>query len=68
MPNGSANVQLSSKKMILFENIKDNINLNETLLTKLNDNLKALKLQLDNLCTKVDEIVQNWDDLRQNSV
>ena len=68
MPNGSANVQLSSKKIILFENIKDNINLNETLLTKLNDNLKALKLQLDNLCTKVDEIVQNWDDLRQNSV
>ena len=68
MPNGSANVQLSSKKMILFENIKDNINLNETLLTKLNDNLKALKLQLDNLCTKIDEIVQNWDDLRQNSV
>lgn len=68
MPNGSANVQLSSKKMILFENIKDNINLNETLLTKLNDNLKALKLQLDNLCTKVDEIVQNWDDLCQNSV
>ena len=68
MPNGNANVQLSSKKMILFENIKDNINLNETLLTKLNDNLKALKLQLDNLCTKVDEIVQNWDDLRQNSV
>ena len=68
MPNGSANIQLSSKKMILFENIKDNINLNETLLTKLNDNLKALKLQLDNLCTKVDEIVQNWDDLRQNSV
>ena len=68
MPNGSANVQLSSKKMILFENIKDNINLNEALLTKLNDNLKALKLQLDNLCTKVDEIVQNWDDLCQNSV
>ena len=68
MPNGSANVQLSSRKIILFENIKDNINLNETLLTKLNDNLKALKLQLDNLCTKVDEIVQNWDDLCQNSV
>ena len=68
MPNGSANLQLNSKKIILFENIKDNVNLNETLLTKLNDNLKALKLQLDNLCTKLDEIVQNWDDLCQNSV
>ena len=68
MPNGSANIQINSKKIILFENIKDNINLNETLLTKLNDNLKALKIQLDNICTKVDEIAQNWNDLCQNSV
>ena len=68
MPKGSANIEINSKKIICFENIKDNINLNDTLLTKLNDNLKALKSQLDNVCNKVDEIAQNWDDLCQNSV
>ena len=68
MPNGSANIQIDTKKVICFENIKDNVNLNENLLSKLNDSLKALKVQLDNLCNKVDEVAQNWDDLCQNSV
>ena len=68
MPNGHANIQIDNKKAICFENIKDNANLNENLLSKLNDNLKALKVLLDNICNKVDEIAQNWDDLSQNSV
>ena len=68
MPNGKANIQICKKKVICFENIKDNININENLLTKLNENLKMLKMQLDNICLKIDEIAQNWDDLCQNSL
>ena len=35
MPNGKANIQINKKKVNCFENIKDNININENLLTKL---------------------------------
>ena len=47
MPNGHANIQIDNKKAICFENIKDNANLNENLLSKLNDNLSAFKLSFN---------------------
>ena len=67
-PFGKVNIQINKKKTTYFENIKDNISFNENLLTKLNENFKILKTQIDNITLKIDEIAQNWDDLCQNSI
>ena len=67
-PMGSVNIQVNKKKETYYENIKDNISINENLLTKLNENLKLLKIQIENLTSKIDEIAQNWNDLCQNSI
>jgi len=65
---GKANIEINNKKIIYYENIKDNISINENLLIKLNDNFKMLKTLIENLTVKIDEIAQNWDDLCQNSI
>ena len=65
--NGIALTDVTKEKEIYFENIKDNININETLLMKLNENLKILKTQIDNLTIKIGEIAQNWTELCKNS-
>ena len=67
-PFGKVNIQINKKKTTYFEKIKDNISFNENLLTKLNENFKILKTQIDNITLKIDEIAQNWDDLCQNSI
>ena len=64
---GKANIEIDNKKVIYYENIKDNISINENLLIKLNENFKMLKTLIENLTLKIDEIAQNWDDLCQNS-
>lgn len=64
---GKANIEINNKKVIYYENIKDNISINENLLIKLNENFKMLKTLIENLTLKIDEIAQNWDDLCQNS-
>ena len=64
---GKANIEINNKKVIYYENIKDNISINENLLIKLNENFKMLKTLIENLTVKIDEIAQNWDDLCQNS-
>ena len=65
---GKANIEINNKKVIYYENIKDNISINENLLIKLNENFKMLKTLIENLTVKIDEIAQNWDDLCQNSI
>jgi len=65
---GKANIEINNKKIIYYENIKDNISINENLLIKLNDNFKMLKTLIENLTVKIDEIAQNLDDLCQNSI
>ena len=67
-PNGKVNIEINNKKVIYYENIKDNLSINENLLIKLNENIKILKTQIETLTAKIDEIVQNWDDLCQNSI
>ena len=64
---GIVNIEVKKEKEIFFENIKDNINLNETLLIKLNENLKLLKTQIENITIKIDEIVQIWIELCKTS-
>ena len=65
---GKANIQINKKKEIYYENIKDNISINENLLIKLNTNFKALKTQIDNLTLIIDDITQNFDELNKNSI
>ena len=64
---GKINVEVKKEKEIFFENIKDNISFNESLLTKLNENFKLLKIQLENLTLKIDEIVLIWNELCKTS-
>ena len=65
---GKANIQINKKKEIYYENIKDNISINENLLIKLNTNFKSLKTQIDNLTTIIDEITKIFDELNKNSI
>ena len=65
--NGRIEIEVKKEKEIYFENIKDNITYNETLLTKLNENIKLLKVQIENLTVKIDEIAQIWNELSKNS-
>ena len=64
---GIACTDVTKEKETYFENIKDNITINETLLMKLNENLKLLKIQIDTLTIKIGEIAQNWTELYKTS-
>lgn len=65
--NGIFNVGVKEEKEIYYDNIKDNIMINETLLTKLNLSLKQLKMQMDLTISKVEEVAQNWNELCKTS-
>jgi len=65
--SGRINIEIKKEKEIFFENIKDNISFNENLLTKLNENLKLLKTQVENITLKIDEIAQIWNELFKTS-
>lgn len=65
--NGRIEIEVKKEKETYFENIKDNINYNETLLIKLNENLKLLKVQIENITLKIDEIAQIWNELSKTS-
>lgn len=65
--NGRVNIEINKNKLIYYENIKDNLSFNESLLIKLNENFKMLKTLMENLTNKIDDIAKIWDDLCQNS-
>ena len=65
--SGRANVDVKKEKEIFFENIKDNIAYNEILFTKLNENFKLLKVQIENITLKIDEIAQIWNEIHKTS-
>ena len=58
---------VDKEKETYFDNIKDNENLNENLLNKLNDNLKQLSIQMDNVISKIEEVSKTWNELYKNS-
>ena len=64
---GKIIIEVTKEKEHNFEKIKDNLTRNEFLLGKLNENLKILKNQVDNLRLKINEIAQNWNDLYNES-
>ena len=64
---GRVNIEVKKEKETYFDNIKENISLNEALFTKLNENIKLLKIQIENVTLKIDEIAQNWSELCKTS-
>ena len=64
---GRVNIEVKKEKETFFENIKDNLSFNEILLTKLNENLKLLKTQIEGVTFKIDEIAQIWNELCKTS-
>jgi hypothetical protein len=65
--DGKMNLGVKNEKEIYFQNIKDNTIYNQELLNKLNISLKQLKIQMDILIQKIEEVSQNWEELFKNS-
>ena len=67
-PNGKLNVTINEEVEIFYQNIKDNTELNQDLLTKLNTNIKQLSLEMTNVFNKMDQITKICDELFMNSI
>jgi hypothetical protein len=67
-PNGKLNITINEEVEIFYQNIKDNTELNQNLLTKLNNNIKQLSLEMTNVFNKMDEITKICDELFINSI
>ena len=67
-PNGKLDIALNEEREIFYQNIKDNTELNQELLSKLNKNLKALNNELLVVTNRMDEISKNCEELFLNSV
>ena len=65
--DGKMNLGVKQEKETYFQNIKDNCFYNQDLLNKLNLSLKQLKIQMDVLIQKIEEVSQNWEELHKNS-
>ena len=67
-PDGKLNIAINEDKEIFYQNIKDNIELNQELLTKFNKNLKQLNNDITTVVNRMDEISKICDELFLNSV
>ena len=67
-PNGKLNITINEEVEIFYQNIKDNTELNQDLLTKLNTNIKQLSLEMTNVFNRMDEIAKICDELFINSI
>ena len=67
-PNGKLDITINDEREIFYQNIKDNTELNEELLTKLNKNIKSLSFEMNTVFTRMDEISKICEDLFINSV
>jgi len=62
-PNGKLDITINDEREIFYQNIKDNTELNEELLTKLNKNIKSLSFEMNTVFTRMDEISKICDEL-----
>ena len=65
---GKLNIALNEDNEISFQNIKNNIEINQELLTKFNENLKLLNNEMISVVNRLEEISQNCEELFFNSV
>ena len=67
-PNGKLDISVNEDNEISFQNIKNNIEINQELLTKFNKNLKLLNNEMSSVVNRLEEISQNCEELFFNSV
>ena len=66
--NGKLDITINEEREIFYQNIKDNTELNQELLSKLNKNLKLLNSEMQAVINRMDEISKNCEELFLNSV
>ena len=66
--NGKLDITINEEREIFYQNIKDNTELNQELLTKLNKNLKLLNSEMQVVINRMDEISKNCEELFLNSI
>jgi sorting nexin-7/30/sorting nexin-8 len=66
-PDGKIDITINEEREINYQNIKNNTEINQELLTKFNKNLKMLNSQLTSVFNTMDEISKNCEDLFMNS-
>ena len=67
-PSGKLDIAINEEREIFYQNIKDNTELNQELLSKLNKNLKALNNELSVVVNRMDDISKNCEELFLNSI
>ena len=67
-PTGKLDIAINEEREIYYQNLKDNTELNQELLTKLNKNLKLLNGEITAVINRMDEISKNCEELFLNSV
>jgi hypothetical protein len=67
-PTGKLDIAINEEREIFYQNIKDNTELNQELLSKLNKNLKALSNELSVVVNRMDDISKNCEELFLNSI
>ena len=66
--NGKLDITINEERETFYQNIKDNTELNQELLSKLNKNLKALSGEMSLVVYRMEEISKNCEDLFLNSI
>ena len=66
--NGKLDIAINEERETFYQNIKDNTELNQELLSKLNKNLKLLNNEMSVVINRMDEISKNCEELFLNSV
>ena len=67
-PTGKLDITINEEREIYYQNLKDNTELNQELLTKLNKNIKLLNGEITAVVNRMDEISKNCEELFLNSV
>ena len=66
--NGKLDITINEERETFYQNIKDNTELNQDILTKLNKNMKLLNSEMQLVINRMDEISKNCEELYLNSV
>ena len=66
--DGKLDITVNEQREINFQNLKDNAEINEELLSKLNSNLKQLNYEMNMVTKRLDEITKICEELFQTSV
>ncbi len=66
--DGKLDIKVDDSREIYYQNMKDHIEINQELLTKLNKQIKLLYNELNIVISRLDEITKNCEELFSNSV